>query len=254
MNRIIVAGGMVAACLMFSGCYSFRMGDEKTFESETARTQISVQEIDSVTPVLSFNTEVNGQRYFVLNLKAHGRFIRHDGKNVSSGKPVVTVGFFPGCVTARPFPCNVDFQRWIDIPVMAFFSNFAFLGLPTISAVFVEPFRDYYESPFSPRLMTDCALFGCRKHFEDVRYRSFSEKSRQIVSEVKLFAFKVEIDGKTYTDFDYGEGYDGRVVFATSRSRGSTVRMRIVGAPSTRGDSSDRLSDLVGIEMDAVLP
>ncbi len=237
---------------MLAGCVSFKMDGERSYEEAGMRNQIVAESVDAVVPVVKLYTESMGQRYYLLKLVARGRFTRYSGVRRCRGTPTLAIGFLPG------FSASADTlkdDRYFKIPFFAVMLNFSFVGIPTLSSLLFEPFRDYYCSSSGGVLrFTDFGILGFRKYISNNRYDGFAEKSRQSIPEFDLFAYNVEIDGVAYADFDNGNGYAGKVYFTTEKPRGGTVRIKITSAPSTRNDSPDRLTDLVGVEMDAVLP
>ena len=228
------------------GCFSVRMDGERRCDSGALQNQLTVEAVDKVIPDIQLGTG-----YYSLKLIARGRFTQHSGKCVYWGKPSVAIGIFPGVPATED---TLKGERYFMIPFCSAIYNFAFAGIPTLSSLLVEPFRDYYCSRSSDLNFADFGLLGCRKYIADARRDGFAEESQRVLPEVGLFAYKVEIDGVLYADIDGGDGYVGEVFFTTNKSHGDLVRIRIVEAPSTRNDSADRLSDLVGVEMTAVLP
>lgn len=248
---------IIAFCLLSTfvcGCYTANMG---SVEEEIGKQyQISVNSVDQVVPKISFVKALgNGRRQYSLELIAHGGFAKHNGIQCESRERYLCVGFFPGAASwkATVRKDNGSEKGW---PVGAFFGNLLcnclLCGIPTVSSLIVEPFLPYYWDE-NQTSVSDFGFVGFRKYIKRGNQR-FVERTTERINAQVLFGYKVFIDGAECNDDLTANGYVGKALFNTTRPSGSKLVIKLLSAPVIREDSNDRIADLVGVEMEAILP
>ena len=242
---------IIVIASLLHGCISFRTGPERNFEEASIKNQLTIESLSGVKPNIRYMWNASGNAYYKLKLIAEGSFVKHIGHCVKRGKPNIAVGFWPGVADA-----NDGFDVW-SVCFLSAVQNFGLFGLPTLSSLFVEPFRDYrsrnYMAIISYTDIGDYGLIGVCKYYRDVQDVSFNTTSRERVSWYALWGYTVMIDGQKYED-GFRNEYDGEIWFSSNRPRGSQISIRIVGAPTSRSDGKDNFSDLVGMEILTRLP
>lgn len=237
------------------GCFTVDMGANEVDLAN--QYQVSVNSVDEVIPKITFVKNLpNGRRLYELELIAQGDFIKHNGVRREKRVNRLCVGVFPG-VASWKYTCRESSGNDNDWWCAAFFGNAIcntlFVGIPTLSSLFIEPFLAYYKDE-SETSISDLGLIGVRKYIKSDG-RRYVEKSSEPLKSFTLAGYKVCIDGAECEDTaDANGGCDGKVVFNTSRPRGSRFLIKLLSKPIVHDSSDDNISDLIGIEMETVLP
>lgn len=236
---------LAASALLLQGCVSFGMGPERSFPNSEQTSQVQVRKVSEYLPVI---TPTGFESLYKLELVAVGDFVLHHGHSMKRGTPRLALGLFPGC--AEEENMNVGVKAFLSV-----FCNFSLVGIPTLSSLVFEPFRDYRDRACGD--VGDFGLIGFNKYYTNVRKdttASFATDSKESLSRYRLYGFSVVIDGQRYEDKDTGQGCQSAVYFRSTRPRGSRIKIRIVDPPSVRGDSNDNFDDAQGTELIGVIP
>lgn len=242
--------------ILVGGCCTFNMGETEVELAE--QYQISVNSVEEVVPKITFvKSSENGRRYYNLELIAKGEFIKHNGVKVATKEKRMCIGLMPGVAwfkAGRRKEGKNESLWWIDGFGTSLIGNCMFCLIPTVATLLVEPFLPYYGDEDHDQ-GSDMGFLGCRKYFaKGEKGQRFVEKSTESISAQRLYGFKVSIDGAECRDGLLPTGYTAKAEFRTTRPVGSKLVIKLLSAPAMRVDSDDKLTDLVGVEMEAVLP
>lgn len=241
--------------ILLGGCYTADMG---ILEEEAGEQyQISVNSVDEVAPKITYvKTLDDGRNLYNLELIAHGDFTKHNGVLMREREKMLCFGFCPGIASWREAAKaqHTESLIYFSMPMGNLIVNGVTCCIPTFVSLFVVPFSSY-EGVAHDQSFSGFGLFGCNKYLSPAKSKSrFVLRSDQNISYQHLFGYKVFIDGAECRDGWLPTGYTGKASFYTTRPSGSKLVIKLLAAPAIREDSDDKLSDLVGVEMEAVLP
>ena len=108
----------------------------------------------------------------------------------------MSVGLWPACA---------DNENKGEVIVCSILYNLGIVGMPTLTSLLFEPFRDYRERTPHGLEPLDFGLIGFNKYYRDCRKdetRGFLTESTKNLTSYELFGFTVMIDGERYEDKD----------------------------------------------------
>ena len=255
--RICAPIALSLMLIFADGCVTSSRGGKEVEEGE--QYQLTLKSVKKVIPKITYAKVLdNGCRQYNLELIAQGEFVRHNGVQTVIRENRLCIGILPGANqwkgTIRK-DTGKETAWFIGAGFGGLFMNTLLCGIPTISSLAIEPWRSYYGDDEQVNSMSDFGLLGCRKYLaKRSDSRRFSERSAEIVNSQFLFGYKVSVDGVEYHDAVLSNGYTGKTSFCTTKPVGSKLVIKLLSVPKIREDSDDKLADLVGVEMEAVLP
>lgn len=246
MKDCLARCAIVASAIALSGCYTIYKGEHVR---ETTYGESDVQyTAKGISKVRLKAYKGNGDyRFFLV---ADGDFVAHFGQWRSErdkGEKAITFGIWPGYPSAHE---SIKGQYVTVQCLIAWWNPFT-LGA-SLWSTFVLPFSDDYRDIMYPSMMHD-SVFGCYKFIDPSRAerprRTFVEHSSKGASSVRLHNYRVLFQGSEYNDEDGEFRLTGWQL-----KPGMRVKVKVTAAPVLNKDSKDTFEELVGLDIETVLP
>ena len=248
MKRMLLLSHMV----LVSGCMTIETSDRRYVMCETEQQfTCHVLDVLEVFPSLTSQSD-----HYTLQFYAKGDFLTREYATVvrqDKDVDVLTFGLWPGVRTFLERPGNSisPVMTCILVPIGSLGVNGVLLGIPTINALLIEPFQDYRQTPGNEAFAVDWSIVGCRKHKINTGKGDYPEERRdkgvKSVTRMQLDDFSVVVNGQKYAIVN------GCTTIQSLR-KGQPVRIKIETAPTTVVKSSDRLTDVVGVDYELTSP